>query len=80
MADVLPSATHIPLPYVMSYDTRPLITLEEKEKFLKEAAQNGYILFFEHDLYHECCTVVETEKGVRMKEDFRIDDVRFTIF
>jgi glyoxylase-like metal-dependent hydrolase (beta-lactamase superfamily II) len=70
MADVLPSAAHIPLPYVMSYDTRPLITLEEKEKFLKEAAQNGYILFFEHDLYNECCTVAETEKGVRMKEAF----------
>ena len=72
MADVLPSAAHIPLPYVMSYDTRPLITLEEKEKFLKEAAQNGYILFFEHDLYHEACTVEATEKGVRMKEAFEI--------
>ena len=75
MADVLPSTAHIPLPYVMSYDTRPLITLEEKEKFLKEAARNGYILFFEHDLYHEACTVEETEKGVRLKETMNIGAV-----
>jgi glyoxylase-like metal-dependent hydrolase (beta-lactamase superfamily II) len=77
MADVLPSAAHIPLPYVMSYDTRPLLTLEEKEKFLKEAVDNNYILFFEHDLYHECCTVTETEKGIRMKDAFSIKDLRF---
>ena len=75
MADVLPSAAHIPLPYVMSYDTRPLLTLEEKEKFLKEAAENGYILFFEHDLYHEACTVEVTEKGIRMKEVLTIDEL-----
>ena len=68
MADLLPSAAHIPLPYVMSYDTRPLITLEEKEIFMKEAAKNGYILFLEHDILNECCTVQETEKGVRVKE------------
>ncbi|MCX6280453.1 MAG: MBL fold metallo-hydrolase [Bacteroidetes bacterium] len=68
MADLLPSAAHIPLPFVMSYDTRPLITLMEKEIFMKEAAQKGYILFFEHDILHECCTVQETEKGVRLKE------------
>lgn len=74
MADVLPSVAHIPLPYVMSYDTRPLITLEEKEKFLNEAVDQHYILFFEHDLYHECCTVDKTDKGIRMKETFRIAD------
>ena len=68
MADLLPSAAHIPLPYVMSYDTRPLITLEEKEIFMKEAAENGYILFLEHDINNECCTVQLTEKGVRVKE------------
>lgn len=68
MADLLPSAAHIPQPYVMSYDTRPLITMQEKEQLLREAAENNYILFFEHDLYHEACTVEETEKGVRMKE------------
>jgi glyoxylase-like metal-dependent hydrolase (beta-lactamase superfamily II) len=70
MADLLPSAAHIPLPYVMSFDTRPLLTLDEKEKFLKEAVAGEYILFFEHDLYRECCTVQETEKGIRMKESF----------
>ena len=75
MADVLPSAAHIPLPYVMSYDTRPLLTLEEKEKFLKEAAENGYILFFEHDLYHEACTVEVTEKGIRMKDVLTVDEL-----
>lgn len=75
MADLLPSTAHIPLPYVMSYDTRPLITLEEKEKFLNEAAENGYILFFEHDINHECCTVQMTEKGVRMKEAFALTDI-----
>ncbi|MCX6277435.1 MAG: MBL fold metallo-hydrolase [Bacteroidetes bacterium] len=67
MADLLPSVAHIPLPYVMSYDTRPLITLKEKEAFMAEAAKNEYILFFEHDLYHECCTVEATEKGIKMK-------------
>ena len=75
MADLLPSTAHIPLPYVMSYDTRPLITLDEKEKFMNEAAENGYILFFEHDINQECCTVHQTEKGVRMKEAFRLADV-----
>ena len=54
----------------MSYDTRPLITLKEKELFMAEAAQNGYVLFLEHDLYHECCTVESTEKGIRLKETF----------
>lgn len=74
MADVLPSAAHIPLPYVMSYDTRPLITLGEKEQFLQEATKENYILFFEHDLYHECCSLKETEKGIRMKEAFTLHD------
>lgn len=74
MADLLPSSAHIPLPYVMSYDTRPLITLKEKEAFMKEAVQNNYLLFFEHDLYRESCTVAETEKGFRMKESFTLTD------
>lgn len=68
MADLLPSAAHIPLPYVMSYDTRPLITLQEKEAFMAEAATKEYILFFEHDIRYECCTVEQTEKGVRLKQ------------
>jgi hypothetical protein len=75
MADLIPSVGHIPLPYVMGYDTRPLITLEEKEKFLKEAADNNYILFFEHDAVNECCTVKHTEKGVRLNETFKFDEI-----
>jgi len=66
MADLLPSVGHIPLPYVMGYDTRPLITLTEKAKFLETAAREDYILFLEHDHMHECCTVKMTEKGVRL--------------
>lgn len=75
MADLLPSVGHIPLPYVMGYDTRPLITLAEKEKFLNEAADNNYILFFEHDPVHECCTVKRTEKGVRLDQTFRLSEI-----
>ncbi len=75
MADLLPSVGHIPLPYVMGYDTRPLITLDEKEKFLKTAAQNNYILFFEHDSVNECCTLQETEKGIRLKETFKLEEL-----
>ncbi|MFN3840286.1 MAG: MBL fold metallo-hydrolase [Cyclobacteriaceae bacterium] len=75
MADLLPSVGHIPLPYVMGYDTRPLLTLEEKARFLNEAADNGYILFFEHDPVNECCTVKHTEKGVRLDQTFRLSEV-----
>ncbi len=75
MADLLPSTGHIPLPYVMGYDTRPLITLDEKNRFLNEAADNQYILFLEHDPVNECCTVMHTEKGVRMDKTFRLSEV-----
>ncbi|MEL7001654.1 MAG: MBL fold metallo-hydrolase [Bacteroidota bacterium] len=75
VADLLPSVSHIPLPYVMGYDTRPLLTMEEKEKFLKEAADKQYILFFEHDPFHECCTVKHTEKGVRLDRVFPLSEV-----
>jgi glyoxylase-like metal-dependent hydrolase (beta-lactamase superfamily II) len=75
MADLLPSVGHIPLPYVMGYDTRPLLTLEEKEKFLKEAAINNYILFLEHDSVNECCTVKETEKGIRLDKVFPLKEI-----
>ena len=74
-ADLLPSTGHIPLAYVMGYDTRPLLTLSEKEKFLNEAADKNYVLFLEHDNYNECCTVQQTEKGVRMKETFSLKDI-----
>jgi glyoxylase-like metal-dependent hydrolase (beta-lactamase superfamily II) len=75
MADLLPSVGHIPLPYVMGYDTRPLITLQEKEQFLNEAADNGYILFLEHDSQNECCTVKRTEKGVRLDRAFSLSEI-----
>ncbi len=75
MADLLPSAGHIPLPYVMGYDTRPLITLQEKEQFLNEAADNGYILFLEHDSQNECCTVKRTEKGIRLDQAFSLNEI-----
>lgn len=74
IADMLPSAAHVPLPWIMSYDTNPKTTLEEKKKFLEEAAENDYIFFLEHDLYHECCTVQKTEKGVRVKETFTLEE------
>ena len=75
MADLLPSVGHIPLPYVMSYDTRPLTTLTEKEKFLNTAADKEYILFLEHDYNYECCTVMHTNKGVRLKDTFKLKDI-----
>lgn len=75
MADLLPSVGHIPLPYVMGYDTRPLLTLTEKEKFLKKAAQEEYILFLEHDHLNECCTLKETEKGIRLDQTFKFNEL-----
>lgn len=72
VSDLLPSIGHIPLSYVMGYDTRPLITLAEKEKFLNEAVDNDYILFFEHDPLNECCTLKRTEKGVRLDRAFTL--------
>ena len=75
MADLLPSAGHIPLPYIMGYDMFPLTTLTEKKSFLTEAQQNDYVLFFEHDPLIECCTLQMTEKGVRMKESFKLSDL-----
>lgn len=75
MADLLPSAGHIPIPYVMAYDMFPLTTLKEKKEFLQEAVSGDYVLFFEHDAQHECCTLAQTEKGIRPKEFFRLSDV-----
>jgi glyoxylase-like metal-dependent hydrolase (beta-lactamase superfamily II) len=74
MADLLPSAGHIPLPYVMAYDMFPLTTLKEKKSFLQEALEKDYILFFEHDPGIECCTLQQTEKGIRVKETFKLDE------
>lgn len=75
MADLLPSVGHIPLPYVMGYDTRPLLTLDEKQAFLNLAAENNFILFLEHDPINECCTVKKTEKGVRLNECLKLRDL-----
>lgn len=75
VSDLIPSAGHIPLPYVMSYDTRPLITLKEKEKFLTEAADRNFILFLEHDPAHECCTVKRSEKGIVLDRTFALRDI-----
>ena len=74
-ADLIPSLAHLPLPYVMGYDMRPLQTLTEKELFLNQAADENWILFFEHDAFHECCTVQHTEKGVRVKDIFNLSDI-----
>ena len=74
-ADLLPSTGHIPLAYVMGYDTRPLLTLSEKEKFLRIAAEKDYIIFLQHDYYNECCTVKMTNKGVRLKDTFKLDEI-----
>jgi len=70
MADLLPSAGHIPIPYVMAYDMFPLTTLLEKKEFLEEAVDNNYILMFEHDPKIICCNLERTEKGIRLKESF----------
>ena len=75
MADLLPTKGHIPVPYVMGYDTRPLVTIKEKEAFLSEAADNEYFLFLEHDAYSEICTVQHTNKGVRLKETHKFKDI-----
>jgi glyoxylase-like metal-dependent hydrolase (beta-lactamase superfamily II) len=74
-ADLLPSVAHIPMPYVMAYDMFPLTTLNEKRSFLKEALQKDYILFFEHDPVIECCTLQSTEKGIREKETFKLEEI-----
>ncbi len=75
MADLLPTIGHIPLPYVMGYDTRPLLTIKEKAAFLNEAADKEYYLFLEHDAYNELCTVAHTEKGVRLKNTHKFTDI-----
>ena len=74
-ADLLATAGHIPIPYVMGYDTRPLLTMPEKQKFMTAAANNHYYLFLEHDAHNEIITVENTEKGVRLKEVFSCDEI-----
>lgn len=74
-ADLLATAGHVPIPYVMGYDTRPLLTMPEKTKFLNAAAENNHYLFLEHDAHNEIITVEKTEKGVRLKERFTCEQI-----
>ena len=75
MADLFPSVAHIPVPYIMAYDTRPLETLVEKKSFLSEALNKDFILFFEHDPEIECCNLQLTDKGIRSKETFTLESI-----
>ncbi len=75
MADFLPTVGHIPLPYVMGYDTRPLITIDERQEIFNRAADENWLLFLEHDPYHEICTLKHTEKGVRLDKIFKFDEI-----
>jgi glyoxylase-like metal-dependent hydrolase (beta-lactamase superfamily II) len=75
IADLLPTTGHIPLPYIPAYDMFPLKTLAEKKIFLNEAAEKEFILFLEHDAVNECCTVQQTEKGVRLKQVFKLSEI-----
>jgi glyoxylase-like metal-dependent hydrolase (beta-lactamase superfamily II) len=75
MADLIPSAAHLPVPYVMSYDIRPLDTMKEKKTFLQEAYQNRYVLFFEHDPKIECVTLKQNEKGISAENTLRISEL-----
>lgn len=75
VADLIPTLGHIPLPYVMGYDTRPLLTLQEKELFLNKAVEENYYLLFEHDAHNQLCTLKRTEKGVRLNETFSFDKI-----
>ncbi len=74
-SDLLPTKAHIPLPWIMSYDTRPLLTLDEKEVFLNEAIENNYIIFLEHDAYNECFVLQKTEQGIKAGESFTLDTI-----
>ncbi|NOY38515.1 MAG: MBL fold metallo-hydrolase [Chlorobi bacterium] len=74
-ADLIPSYAHIPLVYNMSYDVEPLVTIAEKETFLKEALEHQYILFFEHDIFHECCLLTDTPKGIRAGTFLTLEEI-----
>ena len=74
-ADLIPTAGHLPIPYVMGYDTRPLLTLPEKTKFLNAAVEKNYYLWLEHDAHNQIITVENTEKGFKLKEVFNCEDI-----
>jgi len=74
-ADLIPTSGHLPVPYVMGYDVRPLVSMSEKEIFLKEAIENNYYLFLEHDAHNEIITLKNTEKGVRVDQSFSFNQL-----
>jgi glyoxylase-like metal-dependent hydrolase (beta-lactamase superfamily II) len=74
VSDLIPTAAHIPLSWICGFDTRPLLSMDEHKTFLEEALAGNYTLFFEHDVYNECCTLTNTEKGIRMKESFNLKE------
>lgn len=73
-ADLLPSAGHIPMPYIMSYDVRPLVSMQEKEAVFKRALEEDWTIFLEHDPLIACVSLQQTEKGVRLHNVFQISD------
>lgn len=75
MADLIPSFAHIPVPYVMGYDTRPLLTLQEKKAILTDLAAKNALLFYEHDPVNECSSLSITDKGIRHGEFFKLADL-----
>lgn len=75
MADLVPTVGHIPVPYVTGYDTRPLLSMDEKTRFMNMAADKNYFLFLEHDAHNQICTVKHTEKGVRLNEIFTFEEL-----
>lgn len=74
-ADLLATAGHVPLPFVMGYDTRPLLTLKEKKAFLEEAVKNDYYIFLEHDAHNEVINLKQTERGVRHDNTFTFNEL-----
>lgn len=76
MADLLPSIHHIPIPWVMAYDTRPLLTLEERAKFLPQTVSEEYFLFLEHDAHNQMCTLKSSEKGIILNETLSLQDIK----
>ena len=74
-ADLIPTAGHLPLPYVMGYDVRPLTTLKEKAVFLNYAVENNVLLFLEHDSVNEIVSLKNTEKGVRINKILKCNEV-----
>ena len=74
-ADLIPTASHIPIPYIMSYDVEPLKSMDEKIAFLNKAVKEDFILFLEHDATHECCTLINTEKGIRLNKTLKLNEI-----